>query len=91
MQNSILKEMVGTVKKSMAAICEAWFLRKERHVGEGGFPLRSCNGGLSDVIAEQPEFSLNPWHAPGGILARHASDEVTDFLVDAWSTGLAPT
>jgi len=36
-QLGLRNRTVGTVKKSIAAICLAWFLRKVLHVWEGGF------------------------------------------------------
>ena len=36
-QYSIWNRTVGTVKKSMAAICLTWFFKKVLHVCEGGF------------------------------------------------------
>ena len=74
-QYSIRNRTVGTVKKSTAAICLTWFLRKVLHVCEGGFfgvimyfaTVESAasypNSFNSDWILGAPQvgFSLDIW------------------------------
>jgi hypothetical protein len=71
-------------KKSTAMISPAWVARKARHVGEGRRrPLHVLGDGqLGHGVAEKGEFRLDAAAAPGGVLARHALDEMAKFGVE---------
>jgi len=65
-------------KKSIATSSRACAVRKARR---GRRPRRGPvhvlgDGQLGDLVAEQGEFGLDAAAAPGGVFARHASDEV---------------
>ena len=49
------------------------------------------NRSLGDRISQHRNFRLNPRCAPGQILARHASDQVSDFWFDSWPSPSTPS
>ena len=44
------------------------------------------NGEPGDLIAEEPEFGLDPAPAPGRVLSGHAADQRADVAVDRRAT-----
>jgi hypothetical protein len=61
-----------------------------------GAPRRGCprrgapnvlgNGELSNLIAEEPEFGLDPAPAPGRILSGHAADQRAKLKIERRAT-----
>jgi len=56
-----------------------------------GWPRREAphvlgNGEPGDLIAEEPEFGLDPAPAPGRILSGHAADQRADLKIDRRAT-----
>src|SRR6516164_4283130 len=59
----------------IATSSRACAVSKARHVGRRPVHVLG-DGQLGDLVAEQGEFGLDAAAAPGGVFARHASDEV---------------
>src|SRR5437879_1204709 len=80
--------MVGTVKKSMAAIASRWLCRKasQRLAGPGSLGARRIqremvlNGSLGEVETQRQELTVNTRSAPGRIFRHHPEDQILNFL-----------
>lgn len=78
------KVIVGTVKKSMAAIASPVIRKKGAPaLGRLGIfrrPLHPAgDGSLGDVKAQHEQFAVNARRAPGWVLRHHAEDQFSNF------------
>ena len=46
---------------------------------------------LCHVMPQQMQLGLNPWRAPGGVVACHAVDQVAGFSLHLWPANIAWT
>jgi hypothetical protein len=87
--------IVGTVKKSMAAIASRWFRRKasQRLARSGSFGARFIQREMVLSERSNPSMRSSPWirGAPqGGVLNDHTEDQLPNLLRCRSSSNLPP-
>ena len=77
--------IVGTVKKSMAAIASRWLRRKAsqrlaRSGSLGALFHPTGDGSLGNLKPEYEEFAMYPRRSPAGVLNDHPKDQFPNLL-----------
>src|SRR6266545_978854 len=53
-----------------------------------GAPQGRADRGRTDPVAQALQFTLDPDHAPPGVVLRHLHDQGDDLGIERWSSGL---